>query len=190
MLTRDEIIEKMQATLSKKRFTHCLGVEAAARALAERYDYADVEKAGLTGLLHDYAKERTAEDYAKVIDREGLNPDLKNWSNAVWHGYVGWIIVRDEVGVTDREMLHAIEVHTVGCAEMSLLDKIVYVADYIEENRDFPGVDDARKIASESLDAAVAYETVHTVAHLAEKHLPIYPQTIETYNAYIGMLKV
>jgi HD superfamily phosphohydrolase YqeK len=72
---------------------------------------------------------------------------------------------------------------------MSDLDKVVYVADYIEPNRNFPGVERAREIAHVSLNQAVAYETAHTVEHLAHKGLPIFPQTIETYNAYVGFMK-
>lgn len=72
---------------------------------------------------------------------------------------------------------------------MSLLDKIVYVADYIEHNRNFPLVEEARVIAEQDLDKAVAFETVHTVEHLAHQALPIFPQTIETYNAYVGFMR-
>ena len=72
---------------------------------------------------------------------------------------------------------------------MSDLDKVVYVADYIEPNRNFSGVERAREIAHVSLNQAVAYETAHTVEHLAHKGLPIFPQTIETYNAYVGFMK-
>ena len=72
---------------------------------------------------------------------------------------------------------------------MSLLDKVLYVADYIEPNRDFPGVTEARIIASQSLDQAVAFETAQTIAHLAKKGIPIHPQTLETYNGYVYFLK-
>ena len=72
---------------------------------------------------------------------------------------------------------------------MSELDKVVYVADYIEHNRDFPGVDKARELAQRSLNQAVSYETARTVEHLAHKGMPIYPQTLETYNAFVGYLK-
>jgi len=68
---------------------------------------------------------------------------------------------------------------------MTTLEKIVYVADYIEDNRRFPGVVQAREIAKHSLDEAVAYETVHTIAHLVNQAVAIYPQTLETYNAYV-----
>lgn len=87
------------------------------------------------------------------------------------------------------EILRAIEIHTVGAGQMTDLDKVIYVADYIEHNRAFPGVDAAREIASLSLNKAVAYETARTVEHLAHQGFPIYPQTLETYNAFVHYLK-
>ena len=136
----------MQQFLPEKRFKHCLGVEQAAIDLAERFGV-DVEKAGLAGLLHDYAKKLSDEEFLALIDKYALDPALKDWGNNVWHGMVGIYKIQEDLGLTDPEILRAIEVHTVGSAQMSDLDKVVYVADYIEPNRDFPGVEQAREIA-------------------------------------------
>ena len=124
-----------------------------------------------------------------MIDRYSLDPELKNWGNNVWHGMVGIYKIQEDLGLTDPAILRSIEIHTVGSGQMSTLDKIVYVADYIEHNRAFPGVEQARDIAQVSLDRAVAYETARTVEHLAHQGLPIYPQTLETYNAFVKYLK-
>jgi len=182
------VLAKMETVMPEKRLRHCLGVEKAARELAERFGL-DVEKAGLAGLLHDYAKKVSDEDFLSLIDKYRLDPDLKNWGNNVWHGMVGIYKIQEDLGIEDAEILRAIEIHTVGSGTMSELDKVVYVADYIEHNRDFPGVDKARELAQRSLNQAVAYETARTVEHLAHKGLPIYPQTLETYNAFVGYLK-
>ena len=187
-ISREQLLVKMQQLLPEKRFKHCLGVEQAAINLAERFG-ADVEKAGLAGLLHDYAKKLSDEEFLALIDKYALNPALKDWGNNVWHSMVGIYKIQEDLGLADSEILRAIEVHTVGSAQMSDLDKVVYVADYIEPNRDFPGVEQAREIAHVSLNQAVAYETAHTVEHLAHKGLPIYPQTLETYNAYVHYLE-
>lgn len=187
-ITRDQLLVKMQQLLPEKRFKHCLGVEQAAINLAERFGV-DVEKAGLAGLLHDYAKKLSDEEFLALIDKYALNPALKDWGNNVWHGMVGIYKIQEDLELTDPEILRAIEIHTVGSAQMSDLDKVVYVADYIEPNRDFPGVEKAREIAYVALNQAVAYETAHTVEHLAHKGLPIYPQTLETYNAYVHYLE-
>ena len=187
-MSREALLAKMETVMPEKRLRHCLGVEKAARELAERFGL-DVEKAGLAGLLHDYAKKVSDEEFLALIDKYQLDSDLKNWGNNVWHGMVGIYKIQEDLGVKDPEILRAIEIHTVGSSAMSELDKVVYVADYIEHNRDFPGVDKARELAQQSLDLAVAYETARTVEHLARKGMPIYPQTLETYNAFVGYLK-
>lgn len=189
-LTRAELLAKISANMSEKRFQHVQNVAQAALKLAERWRYSEPRKAELAGLLHDYAKEETDETFIQLIQNYQLDPDLLNWHNNVWHGLVGIYKIQEDLGLTDPEILRAIEIHTVGSAEMTLLDKILYVADYIEAGRTFEGVDAARDLAYEQdLDAAVAYETVHTVAFLANKHVKIYPQTILTYNAYVDQLK-
>ena len=185
---REALLAKMETVMPEKRLQHCLGVEKAARELAERFGL-DIEKAGLAGLLHDYAKKVSDEEFLALIDKYQLDPDLKNWGNNVWHGMVGIYKIQEDLGIKDAEILRAIEIHTVGSDTMSELDKVVYVADYIEHNRDFPGVDKARELAQRSLNQAVAYETARTVEHLAHKGMPIYPQTLETYNAFVGYLK-
>ena len=187
-ISREALLSKMETVMPEKRLRHCLGVEKAARELAERFSL-DVEKAGLAGLLHDYAKKVSDEDFLALIDKCQLDPDLKNWGNNIWHGMVGIYKIQEDLGIEDAEILRAIEIHTVGSSTMSELDKVVYVADYIEHNRDFPGVDKARELAQRSLNQAVAYETARTVEHLAHKGRPIYPQTLETYNAFVGYLK-
>lgn len=187
-IERAELLEKVASAMSEKRFKHVLGVEKAAIELAERYG-CDTEKAGLAGLIHDYAKELSDQEFLDLIDNHQLNPELKKWGNNVWHGMVGIYKIQEDLGVTDKEILRSIETHTVGSGDMSLLDKIIYVADYIEPGRRFPLVEEARVIAKESLDKAVAYETVHTVEHLAHQAFPIFPQTIETYNAYVGYMR-
>lgn len=186
--SREELLEKVASSMSEKRFRHVLGVEQAALELTERYGY-DATKASLAALLHDVAKEVEDAVFLELIDQKQLDPDLKNWGNNIWHGVVGAYLISAAFGLQDQEILQAIKRHTVGSADMTLLDKVLYVADYIEPGRDFPGVEQTRQIAKESLDKAVAFETAQTVAHLAKKAIPIYPQTIETYNAYVGYLK-
>lgn len=186
--SREELLDKVAAAMSKKRFDHVLGVEQAALDLAERYG-CDITKASLAALLHDYAKEVADKDFLDIIDQKQLDPALKKWGNNIWHGVVGAHLISAEFGLVDQEILQAIQRHTVGSAEMTLLDKVLYVADYIEPGRDFPGVAEARRIAMESLDQAVAFETAQTIAHLAKKGIPIHPQTLKTYNSYVQFLK-
>lgn len=183
--SRENLMQKIQMRMSEQRFKHVLGVEETDVALAKKYG-ASPEKASIAALTHDYAKERPDEEFKMVIVRDGFDPELLNYNNAIWHGLVGASFVERELGITDAEILHAIRVHTTGAAKMSLLDKIIYVADYIEPGRDFPGVQDARAIAWADLDEAVAFETKHTLAHLLAQEQQIYPKTIETYNYWVA----
>lgn len=187
-INREELVEKMSQIMSSKRLQHVLGVEQAAIYLAEINHY-DAEKAGLAGLLHDYAKEASDEEFLTLIDKYQLDQELKQWNNNVWHGVVGVYKIQEELQLRDSDIIQAIANHTVGSSQMTTLDKIVYVADYIEHNRSFPLVDQARDIAEQSLDKAVAFETMHTVEYLAHKGQPIYPRTLDTYNAYINYIK-
>lgn len=185
---RQALLEKIRAAMKPARFQHVLGVEEAALALADRYG-CDPKKASLAALLHDYAKEVEDQVFLDLIAKYGLDRDLLNWDNNIWHGVVGAYKIAEDFGLKDEEIFQAIQRHTVGAGQMTLLDKVLYVADYIEPNRDFPGVDEARRIARESLDKAVAYETAQTISYLAKKGISIYPQTLETYNGYVAYLK-
>lgn len=181
---REMIMQRVQMSMSERRFLHVLGVEKTAIALAKKYG-GDVEQAALAGLTHDYAKERSDDEFELVIRRDGYDLDLLRYGNAIWHGLVGADFVQRELGIKDEAVLRAIRLHTTGAAQMTLLDKILYVADYIEPGRNFPGVEEARKLAEVDLDAAVAYETKQTLLHLIENEQLVYPKTLETYNHWV-----
>ncbi|HEL2278738.1 TPA: bis(5'-nucleosyl)-tetraphosphatase (symmetrical) YqeK [Streptococcus suis] len=185
---RQALLEKIRVAMKPARFQHVLGVEQAVLALADQYG-CDPKKASLAALLHDYAKEVEDQVFLDLIAKYDLDRDLLNWDNNIWHGVVGAYKIAEDFGLKDEEIFQAIQRHTIGAGQMTLLDKVLYVADYIEPNRDFPGVDEARRIARESLDKAVAYETAQTISYLAKKGIPIYPQTLETYNGYVSVLK-
>lgn len=183
--SRKELIAKVKEQVSEKRFKHILGVEQAALELARANGY-ELEKASVAALVHDYAKERSEAEFKALIVQTGLEQDLLNWNNFIWHGVVGAEIIKKELKITDEEILNAVRRHTVGAKEMTMLDQIVYVADYIEPGRDFPGVDQARQLAAESLRAAVEFETKHTLLYLMNNNKTIYPAAILTYNAYVA----
>ena len=183
--SRDELSQKVAAKMSDKRFQHVLRVEQKALELAVQYGV-ELEKASIAALTHDYAKERPDDEMIEIIRTQGFDLSLIEFGNNVWHGVAGTYLVKRELGVTDTDILKAIEYHTTGNSEMSDLAKIIYVADYIEEGRDFPAVVEARKIAKENLDKAVAFETKQTLAFLIQKETKIYPKTIETYNTWVA----
>lgn len=189
-MNHEALMQAVQMRMSERRFTHVLGVEETAVALAERFGESP-EKASIAALTHDYAKERSDEEFQLAIEQGDYEDkkELIKFGNAIWHGLVGADFVARELGITDEAILNAIRLHTTGAAEMSLLDKIIYVADYIEPGRDFPSVEDARVIAFSDLNQAVAFETKHTLTHLIEAEKPVYPKTIETYNRWVAGMK-
>lgn len=183
-MNRDQLVERLKAALKEKRFHHVLRVEQTAIKLA-RANKVDVEKASIAGLCHDYAKQRPDKDFIAVIHRQGLDPDLLNYGNAIWHGIVGAEMIKDELGIWDEDILNAVRHHTTGAAVMTKLEQVIYMADYIEPARDFAGVEKARQLTAQDLGAGVAYQTKHTLEYLIENNKPVYPKTIETYNAWV-----
>ena len=182
-LTSDEIVAKEKNNMDVKRFEHCIGVSDTSRKLAELNNY-DPEKAALAGFIHDYAKQVPNEKFIQIIKTKGFDQDLLNYNRAIWHGIVGFYIIEQELKITDSEILTAIKRHTTADTEMTTLDKIVFVADFIEPHRNFPGVEQARKIAFENLDAGVGYELAHTLSFLVENRQKIYPKTLDAYNVW------
>lgn len=182
--SRDQIIERVREAMSTRRFQHVLGVEKAALTLARKYQ-GDLEKASLAALLHDIAKERAPEEMRDIVISENLDLELLQFGPQIWHGPAGAVLAKREFGIANEEILEAIESHTVGAPEMSLTAQILFVADYIEPNRTFTGVEEARELADESLEKAIKYEIKETIKHLIEEERKIYPKAIDTYNAWI-----
>ena len=182
-LTSDEIIDKENSYMDEKRFKNCIGVSQTSRKLAKLNNY-DPDKAALAGFIHDYANQVAPERFIKVIKEQNFDPDLLNYNRAIWHGIVGAYFIEKELKITDPEILTAIRRHTTADVEMTTLDKIVFVADFIEPGRDFSGVEEARKIAYANLDDGVGFELAHTLDFLITNRKKIYPKTFAAYNKW------
>ena len=183
-LRRPELVERLKAALKPARFEHVLRVEQTALTLAKA-NHVDLEAASVAALCHDYAKQRPDEDFVRVIKANHLAPELLNYGNAIWHGVVGAELVKAELGVQNEEILNAIRQHTTGAAFMTPLAQVIYMADYIEPGRDFPGVERARELTKKNLAFGVAYQTQQTLTYLTQKGKPVYPKTLATYNAWV-----
>lgn len=174
--------EKLKKALSEKRYKHCLGVCDEAVKMAERFG-ADKEKAYLAGLLHDCAKGYTNDEQIELCGRYGVElDDITFACKPVIHAPLGAAIAKNEYGIDDEEILEAIRCHTVAKENMSLLDKIIYIADMIEPMRDFPGVDKLRKTAYDDIDKAVIMGLKKSIVFNAEKNKIIHPNTISAWN--------
>ena len=183
VLSSDEIVSKEKSNMTEDRFEHCIGVSKTAKKLAELNQY-DEDKAALAGFIHDYAKQVSVEEYREVIKTKGFDQDLLNWNRSIWHGIVGIYFIQRDLKINDSEILTAVRRHTTADVEMTTLDKIVFMADYIEPGRSFPGVEEARKITYANLDQGVGYQLAHTLEFLIEKRNKIYPRTLDAYNVW------
>ncbi|WP_407269507.1 bis(5'-nucleosyl)-tetraphosphatase (symmetrical) YqeK [Radiobacillus sp. PE A8.2] len=186
-MDRSEALAFVQPHLTKSRFEHTIRVTDTAIELAKIFD-ASIEKAELAAVFHDYAKYRDKEEMRRWIEQEYLPKDLLMYHHELWHGPVGALLVKREIGLGDPDILNAIRWHTTGTAHMTILDKVIYLADYIEPGRSFPGVEEVRELASEDLDAACFEAAKNTISFLMSKNQPIYPDTFHAYNHFINVL--
>ena len=183
MLT--EIKEKLKKELPEKRYIHSLGVADEAKRLAALYG-ADEDKAYLAGLLHDCAKGIPTDKQIEECDRRGVK--LDEWTRMcppVVHSFLGEHIAREEYGITDGEILMAIRLHTVGGRNMTLLDKIIYLADLTEKNRDFPGVEELRKASDKGIDSAIKLSILRQIEFNMAKGAVLHPDILSLWNDII-----
>lgn len=176
----------VSARLSRKRFLHSVGVMHSAIALARRFDAADAEAAGAAGLLHDILKEEPVESLA-ILRREGFSEAfLKPSREPLWHAWAGAIFARDELGVEDEDILGAIRFHPTAHPEMTPLQGIVFLADYIEPTRPSrPDLEEIRQLAREDLDHAIALALRRKIDYLASRPgADIHPWTLGALDAW------
>ena len=185
-----EIKKKLKKELDKNRYQHTLGVMYTASCLAMRYGN-DMNQAMLAGLLHDCAKCIPDEKKIQICKKNHITMrNIEEDNPFLLHAKLGAFIAQKEYGIKDTEILHAIEVHTTGAPNMSLLDKIVFVADYIEPNRDkAPNLDEIRTLAFENIDAGVLRNLDDTLHFQNKKRGSIDEKTHETYEYYKDLLK-
>ncbi|PAK37129.1 phosphohydrolase, partial [Bacillus licheniformis] len=153
-MKREEALACVKEQLTEQRYIHTVGVMETAVKLAERFG-ADLKKAEIAAIFHDYAKFRPKEEMKQIILDGGGPLEVLNFHHELWHAPAGAALVKTEVGITDEDILSAIRFHTSGRPNMTLLEKVVYVADYIEPGRRFPGVEEVRTLAEEDLDSAL-----------------------------------
>ena len=159
-----------------KRHAHILGVEKTAVELAKRWG-ADPEAARRAGILHDCTKYLPLEEHLAICAQAGIELDeLEAQSAKLLHSKSGAALARMVYGESDA-VYWAIYWHTTGKADMSLLEKIIYLADYMEPNRDFDGVDELRRLCETDLDAALQMGLEMSVADLTERGVPIHKNT-------------
>ncbi|AIQ40061.1 bis(5'-nucleosyl)-tetraphosphatase (symmetrical) YqeK [Paenibacillus sp. FSL R5-0912] len=186
--SREALIEAVSDQMPDKRWKHTLGVMESSVKLAQRYG-ADPERAETAAILHDVAKYWPVERMREIIEQNGLSTELLKYDKQLWHAEVGAFAAEHDYGITDTEVLNAIRYHTSGRENMSLLDKIVCLADYIEPGRDFPGVDEIRRLAKVSLEEGLIAGLDSTISLLLEKRRIVFPLTVLARNDLVRILE-
>lgn len=183
-MTVDEMRRELQRRLKKNRFAHSIGVANTAVKLAKKFGV-DEEKAYIAGLLHDCAREFENEDLpAQAVKRNIFIGEVESSAPILLHAYIGAQMVTEIYGVDDKEIIQAIYRHTVGARNMTSLDKIIYFADMIEPNRNYPGVDKLRELADKSnnLDEIILTALSESILFVVQKNALLHPATIDARN--------
>lgn len=185
MLTEEKIIDRLKQLVKPKRLQHILGVAQTAEELAGRFG-ADPVKARLAGLLHDCARDLSDAELLNRAKQADLRVSEYVFAQPLLaHGPVGAVMARGEFGITDEEILNAIAIHTVGQDYMSMLDKILYVADKIEPGRRDPALDEARAWAGRDLDRALLACFDQAIKFVLKMQLSLHPGTVKARNALL-----
>lgn len=187
MLSVETMQEKLQSALSVKRYIHTLGVAEEAVKLAQIYgSVQDQQKARVAGLLHDCAKDYPESMRLRFCKEYKVKTDeIMNKQTDLIHPFLGAEVAKREYQVMDEDVLNAIRYHTTGRKEMSLLEKIVFVADYIEPNREkFGGLEEARRLAYLDLDSAMAYILENTITYVRARGRLLHPLSVEALEYY------
>ncbi|NLO89275.1 MAG: HD domain-containing protein [Clostridia bacterium] len=185
----DRYEEALRKRVKSRRFEHSKSVSAEAAALAKKYG-ADVEAAMLAGLLHDYARDMPDGELLRLARKYNL---VCCWVEEKFplllHGPVGAVLIREELGINDSEVLEAVSRHTTGAPNMGKLAKIVYLADSIEPLRNYEGVENFRQLSRINLNIAVLEVMDSSIQYCIAKKSFIHPLTIEARNRLLYELE-
>ena len=178
-----QIKEKLNTMLKPKRLEHSINVAKCAIKLSEIYGY-DKEKAYLAGLVHDCAKYFTKEQIDSYVEKYNIELDPLEVDNiALSHSIIGSFAIQDVFNIQDMDIINAVRYHTTGRENMSTLEKIIFMADMIEEGRNFPGVDELRKLSfNGQLDKALITSLNNTIKFVIENNQLIHPRSVSARN--------
>lgn len=196
METQD-YIRILRGRLTEYRFIHSLAVADEAKRLAERYG-ADADRAYLAGLLHDIMKDASKEEQLEAIKKSGYNmSDVERAEPKLWHAIAGACYIEQQGLCTDSEIISAVRYHTTGKPSMTLLEKIIYVADFTSAERNYDGIGTMRDAADESLDIAMLEGTRFSINSVLQKCGFVHPDSVLMYNelslklvGYIPKIKI
>lgn len=185
MWSEQQIEDYLKKNLNRQRYEHSLRVRDTSISLAVHYGE-NIDDARLAGLVHDCAKNMNNDEIINILEKSGYNiDDIEKKSPFVLHGIAGAFIARDIMEISNENVLNAIAYHTTGRANMTKLEKIIYLADYIEPLRNFPGVLELREKAYRDLDEAMLMSLENTIKYIISKNELMHLNTIRARNYLI-----
>ncbi len=181
-MTVEDYKELLKAKLDDKRYYHSLCVADEAKRLAEIYG-GDPDKMYLAGLLHDCTKRMPDNEQLQLFKKFGIIlTAVEKASPQIWHAMSGALFVKHELGIADEDIISAIRYHTTGKAGMTLSQKIVYLADLTSADRNYPDVEEIRRLSDIGLDEAIFAVLKFTVNNMSGSGKPLHPDTLDAYN--------
>lgn len=182
-MERKDLELKLAAKLKPARYQHSVAVSKTAVRLAGKYDVSE-EKAYLAGLLHDCGRAFPTSDLLEIAQKRDISVScIEAATPLLLHAYIGAEILPEVYGIKDPEIQQAVWRHTVGGPNMTSLDKIIYLADMIEPNRKYPGVEELRHLAEgDSLDKAILLAFDQSIAFVLSRGSLIHPYTVDARN--------
>lgn len=181
----DKILEYekiLQERLTPKRYNHSLCVADEAVRLTAKYG-GDPEKAYIAGLLHDITKNATKQEHLQIFEEFGIMlNDVEKNAEKLWHAISGAAFIEHKLAIADSDILTAVRYHTTARANMSQLEKILYLADYTSSDRDYDDVDIMRQKVEISIEEAMHYALTYTINDLVAQGKPLHLDTVKAYN--------
>lgn len=185
MMAIETVYEYIKENLTEKRFLHTMGVISVAKKLSNINNISE-EKAELAALCHDIAKYVPKEECIKLLKENNIKlSEDEEKVPEIWHSIIGPILAKNNLEIEDKDVLGAIRWHTTGKEDMSVLEKIIYIADMIEPSRIFDGVDEIREATMLDLNKGVLLGLNHSIKFLLSKGVPIDLNTIKARNYLI-----
>ncbi len=182
----EEYVKLIGNRLSEYRFHHSMCVADAAVKLAEKYG-ANIDDAYVAGVLHDVMKEASAEEQLKEIKKADIiMTDIELGNKKLYHQMSGAAFVKCELDFDNEDVINAIRYHTTGRANMSLLEKIIYLADYISDDRTYDDVEKMREETEKSIKDGMLFAMRYTIMDLAKNSKTIHPDTVNAYNEVVS----
>lgn len=184
-MTAQDYREIIKTKMGKKRYIHSINVAKSAVMLANKYG-ANAEEAEIAGLLHDITKEMPYDMQLQLMKDNGIIlSKVQQNAQKLWHSLSGSVYIEKELHISNKNILNAVRFHTTGRENMSILEKIIFVADFIGEERDYKGVDVMRKKAEKSLEEAMLYGLTFSLTDLVNRGLAIDPNQLALYNELV-----